>query len=144
MIGWIAFVIGLICAINNYNTIKAKYDDFMSNGPWIKIINVYADGNEELKYNKIKYLYFDFKIYSAQTLDQDLKVKIIDPWGTVSRRKESPKGYSFTVYGYRRTPFCIYSTGWGSDYVGTYARGKYKIEFWYRDQCVGSRVVDIK
>lgn len=145
-IGWLAFVIAFVCAINNYlvadryevrlleyNELKEKYNDLMSHSPYVVITNAGV-----LNYSNGKKLEFDFKIYSDNYLEEDLKVKVIDPWGTIIRRKTSPNGYTFSCEG-QRTQFWTYNAGY--DY--NYAKGKYKIEVCYKDQCVGSKVVEI-
>ncbi len=167
-IGWIAFVIALVCAINNYgvadryeakynsltkeyesltgryNNMQAKYNEVLNAGPWANITRVYdQNGSTDLYRNKITYLYFDYKIYSSSELN-GVKVKIIDPWGSVLRGTGSPSGYSYTIDGWQ-SPFQYqYGTGYGNDYPGTYSRGNWKIELWYNDLLIARKVVKIK
>ena len=169
LIGWIAFIISLVCAINNYsvadryearynsltkehesltqqfNDVQGKFNDVINAGPWAKIVKVYnmKDNSTELRYNKITYLGFDYKLYSNSTLN-GIKVKIIDPWGSVSRGTGSPAGYSYTIEGVQY-PFQIhYANGWGNEYPGTYSRGNWKIELWHNDKLLTREVVNIK
>ena len=175
-LGWCAFVISLVCAINNYvicgryeqkyndvtqqynnmhrqydtlsrqyTEVNKKYDDVINAGPWGKVVKVYTDnGSADLSHNKIRYLYFDYKIYAATFLNEELHVKIIDPWGKLMRGTESPTGYSYSL-GKTIYPFVSHeSYGWGNDKGGSYVRGNYTIELWYHDRCIGREVVRIK
>ena len=74
----------------------------------------------------------------------DMYVKFYAPYG-LSSNKESPSGYSFissvSLSKYQMTTIGI--NGWGSSKQGHWQSGSYRIEFWYKDVCIGKKSFNI-
>lgn len=98
-----------------------------------------ADNSTTLNHSSLTYLCFGYTVLRTFEISNSelINVKLLYPDGTLMRNSSiSPAGYSFDVTAESSW------TGWGSD-TPTYYAGNYTIEFWYKNACVGRKVVQI-
>lgn len=126
--------------INRRNTVICEAFDIPSYGPYVVIDKVYnhANGSTDLDHTKITYLEFSYHYYYGSASEK-LYVKIIQPDGVLSRNPSiSPAGYTLSCDATSS------SINWGSDTPGSiYYKGRYTIEFWYKNSLVGRKIVQI-
>lgn len=115
----------------------------------IEIANHYKDSKEETGYGGIIYsknsMYLAPRISYIGLVEGTRKflIKLYKPDGTLSTgspSSETPKGYSYSAFGY------IYEgenkrelSGWGNEKKGNWPKGTYKIEVWYNDMCLKAK-----
>lgn len=119
-----------------------KWDKTLESPVKVIIDSVYnhADGSTKLVDREITYLEFRYTVLKTAAVanSEDLYIKIITKNGSISRGNTSPQGYTSSVK--------MNSTvsNWGNDKAGsTYSYGRHIIEFWYKDACVGKKIIYI-
>ena len=108
--------------------------DFRSKKKGKTIINY----GKKLYKSKIYYLHPRIKYKGSKSTKLTLNIKIIKPDGTLNRSKKSPKGYTYNAkltcdQGINTASL----SGWGNNSGGSYSKGYHRIEFWYKNICVG-------
>ena len=109
----------------------------------VVVNSIYDNANNStyLAHEEITYLYFNYSVLKTSHIsnDENLYIKIIDPYNRLSTGNSSPKGYTSSE------KMTGYHTSWGSATAG-YAYSTpctWTIEFWYEDDCVGRQVFEI-
>ena len=111
-------------------------------------IKVWNDGepvNAPIHTANTTYIYHSAEFISNKFLNSaDIYVKFIAPDGLRTGNingKPSPKGYSYPQ-SLSLSPYSIgslTSDGWGGKDKGHWPAGDYRIEYWYRGKCIGSK-----
>lgn len=121
----------------------------------ILIFNIEVWNNGEHKNGPIYSHNTTFIHHSADFLcnqsinDEKIYIKFIAPYGITTGTidgKPSPNGYSYTQT-VSLSPFISknYQTnGWGGETKGNWGAGNYRIEYWYKGKCLGSKAFKIK
>lgn len=121
--------------------LKNDYEKLLNSEVHVKITGLYNYKNSStyLDSSEITYLYIDYKVFLASSFyeHENLFIKILEPDGTLMTGISSPEGYTMEVSPYSS------QSGWGSHTPGAYHPGEYKIEFWYKEICVGQKTVQI-
>ena len=121
--------------------LKNDYEKLLNSEVHVKITGLYNYKNfsTNLDSSEITYLYIDYKVFLASSFyePENLFIKILEPDGTLMTGESSPEGYTMEV-----SPYSSQSR-WGSHTPGAYHPGEYKIEFWYKEICVGQKTVQI-
>ena len=101
---------------------------------------------------------FGSTIYSSQTMyltpkisymgfasgNKTFYVKLYYPDGTMSTGKTSPSGYSYSDSAYISTgQHSFQLMGWGNSTKGHWRAGNYRIEIWYNNTCLKSKIFTI-
>jgi serine/threonine protein kinase len=129
---------------NELNTLKT---DITSVAPFviykIEIGNVDYDGNVETEYGRTIYsshtMYLKPKVYykGFSAGNYNLKIKWFTPDGSLSTGTSSPYGYSqVNDYSFVEGENSRTLMGWGNKTMGHWRSGVYRLEIWYRDNCV--------
>ena len=102
--------------------------------------------NEDQDYGAMIYSSNTTYIYSRMTVHSlidgtvDLYVKFYTPYG-LSTGSSSPSGYSYTSTASltKNQTTTIGVSGWGSSTKGHWKSGSYRIEYWYKGVCLGTK-----
>lgn len=116
----------------------------------IQIANTYANGSIETDYGRT--IYSSNSMYLTPQISYEgitpgnvtLYIKLIRPDGQLSSSTSSPSGYSYSSSAW------IYSGsntttvgGWGNSSKGHWPSGTYRLEVWYRNTCLKSKIFTI-
>lgn len=127
---------------------------FMQDTPiLVNNIKVWNEGEEDkdvIYSRNTTYIYHSADFFSTNEIQNaDIFIKFIAPNGLSTgtfNGEKSPSGYS-----YKQTislaPFWVSnhsSIGWGNKTKGIWSAGNYRIEYWYKDKCIGSKSFRIK
>ena len=145
--------------INKYNTLSEKYDNIKTYSDKIPLIisnikigntdynrNILTDFGNRIYSSTTRY--FTPKIYYTSTKDATitLKTKWYDRDGTLSRNNEkSPINFSQSDEYSISSGFNneLRMRGWGRDTNGNWKAGKYIVEIWYEDICLGVKHFEV-
>lgn len=116
------------------------------------LINKIEVRNEGEEYGATIYskntTYINLKVSTLSLVNKDVEVfvKMIDPWGTVTRGESSPEGYSYTgtIKAKQGENQTTTFTGWGNKTKGNWPAGKYKLELYIDNKLVGEKNLTIK
>lgn len=126
----------------------------MKNTP-ILASNIEVWNNGESKESQIYAKNSTFIYHSADFIsnkdisNEKIYVKFIAPYGVSTGTidgKPSPSGYSYyqTVNLTPYSPRSYESSGWGGATKGNWSSGNYRIEYWHKGKCIGSKSFTIK
>ena len=132
-----------ISLIRSEKYLSDNWDKTLESPVKVIIDSVYnkADGSTELFSNEITYLEFRYTVLKTAAVanSENLYIKIITENDSISRGNTSPQGYTSSVKMNSNW------SNWGTDMPGsTYNYGRHIIEFWYKDACVGRKIIYIK
>lgn len=160
IIAWVLFGIAIVTIIILFIGIRVLQDSESSSirsekylsDNWdktlespVKVIidSVYnhADGSTELVDREITYLDFKYTVLKTAAVanSENLYIKIITENDSIMKGNTSPQGYTSSVKMNSNW------SGWGNDKAGSaYSYGRHIIEFWYKDACVGRKIIYIE
>ena len=111
----------------------------------IKVWNEGEPVNAPIHTANTTYIYHSAEFISNKSIkNADIFVKFIDPNGLRTGKingKSSPLGYSYPQ-SLSLSPYSIdslKSDGWGGADKGHWSAGDYRIEYWYKGKCIGSK-----
>lgn len=128
-------------------------EKFMKDTPiFVTNISVWNDGESDqntIYAKNTTYIYHSADFLSIKDIsDEKIYIKFIAPYGLSQGSGEwaSPSGYSYTqivtLSAYEEKN--LSSQGWGNKTKGYWGAGTYKIEYWYKNKCIGSKTFTIK
>ena len=121
--------------------LKNDYEKLLNSEVHVDVSRIYNYENFStyLDSAEITYLFLNYRVSTASNFSgqEKLFIKILEPDGTLMTGISSPEGYTMEVSPYSS------QSGWGSHTPGAYHPGEYKIEFWYKEICVGQKTVQI-
>ncbi len=121
--------------------LKDDYEKLLNSEVHVDVSRIYNYENFStyLDSLEITYLFLNYRVSTASNFSgqEKLFIKILEPDGTLMTGISSPEGYTMEVSPYSS------QSGWGSHTPGAYHPGEYKIEFWYKEICVGQKTVQI-
>ena len=106
--------------------------------------NVIDDYGERLSADRIKYIMprITYDGLGTETKSVTIKVKIINPDGSLNRGSSSPDGYTFLDEDKEISPGSgnlLFLSGWGNEDGGVYRAGTYRYEVWYEGKKLFSK-----
>ena len=111
----------------------------------IKVWNSGEPINAPIHAANTTYIYHSAEFISNKSLKNAyIKVKFITPYGLSTGKydgKSSPEGYSY-AQSLTQSPYSIESltwNGWGGADKGHWPAGDYRIEYWYKGKCIGTK-----
>ena len=106
----------------------------------IEVKNGDGDYGATIFSNSTTYIYSRISIHSLIDKAVDIYVKFYTPYG-LSSNSDSPQGYSFksSTSLKRNLITTLEVSGWGSSTKGHWESGSYRIEYWYKDICLGTK-----
>ena len=127
-------------SIRSEKYLSDNWDKTLESPVKVIIDSVYnhADGSTKLVGKEITYIEFRYTVLKTAAVanSENLYIKIITKNDSILRGNTSPQGYTSSVKMNSNW------SGWGNDKAGSaYSPGKYTIEFWYKDACVGRKSV---
>ena len=117
----------------------------------IEIANVTYDGDIHTNYgnslygSSTMYLQPRIKYTGLSSGNKTIKVKWYNPDGSISRGTSSPPGFSQSqsMYVYSGDNNAYTLPGWGNSNKGSWRSGTYRIEIWYENTCLRSKIFTI-
>lgn len=92
------------------------------------------------------YVFSRMKAHSLIEGTVDILVKFYTPYGlSTGSKADVPTGFSYksSVSLQKNQTSIIYINGWGGDDKGHWKSGSYRIEYWYKDICIGTKYYTI-
>ena len=100
---------------------------------------IYINYGSSLNRSGIFYLYPKLFYKGFRSGSIEIRVKIYNPSGSLSKVKGSLKDYTYKEKIYiTEGEGQIELIGWGNKLGGSYSAGYYRIEIWYKERCLGS------
>lgn len=101
-----------------------------------------GDYGDPIYSSSTTYVYSRMRAHSLIDGAVDILVKFYTPYGlSGSTKGDSPTGYSYSssVTLQKNQTTTIWVSGWGGDDKGHWKSGSYRIEYWYKDLCLGTK-----
>ena len=106
----------------------------------IELRNGTEQYGEKIYSSNSTYIYSQINVHSLIDKTVDIFVKFYGPNG-MSATDKSPSGYTFkSTLNVKKNQTVTFSLqGWGSGKKGYWKSGSYRIEYWYKDFCLGKK-----
>ena len=135
---------------SEYNTLESLFDELASNCPLVvqdvQMANIYSNGSFETNYGGYIYssqsMYLKPKVIYKGYVSKSItfKVKLYDPYGSLSTGTTSPSGFSYSYDSYiYRGNNSVELSGWGGENKGQWRSGSYRIEIWAEGKMLYSK-----
>lgn len=131
--------------------VKIKYNGKTGyvNGTYLRLFNIteilignssgqewltVPSANPNLRASAMRFLTISVRIEALYPYmaEADLKIKIIDPYGTILQGNRSPNGYTYIQSKKITKVSDVYTLdGWGNARYSSYYWGKWRVEIWY-------------
>ena len=103
-----------------------------------------GDWGDPIYSSNTTYIYSRMKAHSLTDGSVDIFVKFYTPNGLSRSSSGDTYSYSCSVNLQKNQATTIYANGWGGDTKGFWKSGSYRIEFWYKDICLGAKYYTIR
>ena len=103
-----------------------------------------GDWGDPIYSSNTTYIYSRMKAHSLIDGSVDIFVKFYTPNGLSRNSSGDSYSYSCSVNLQKNQANTIYANGWGGDTKGFWKSGSYRIEFWYKDTCLGAKYYTIR